>query len=158
MAKQIDSSSSVLIREIRVSNVSLDCSPKKRKKKISQPIIELADDEYWRVQYTIILDRPTPNIMFVNSVNKVWQSDDPGCVMMEQVRNIIQDTTKEYSINCESDMAKYYMLNSSPLEYLWAKANVFDDPETRTVEEGLTCRQGPHQNNGNSKVQWLGKG
>ena len=122
MAKEIDSSSSVLSQEILVSHVSLDYRPKKKKKKMSQPRTELADNDCWRVQHTIILGCPTPNRFFVNSVNEVWQSDDPGRVMIEQVRSIIKDETKEYSINCDSDMANYYMLNSSPWEYLWAKA------------------------------------
>ena len=99
MAKQIDSSSSVLIREIRVSYVSLDCSPKKKKKKISQPRTEVADDDRWRVQYTVFLQCPSPNRIVVNSVNEVWQSDDPGRVMTEQVWNIINEKAMEYSIN-----------------------------------------------------------
>ena len=122
MTKQIKSSSSVLIREIRVSYVSLDCSPKKKKKKISQPRTEVADDDRWKVQYTVFLDCPSPNRIKVTSVNEVWQSDDPGRVMMERARSIINEKAMEYSINCDSDMAKYYLMNSSPWEYLWAKA------------------------------------
>ena len=82
----------------------------------------MADNDRWRVQSTVVLDCPSQNRLFVNSVNEVWQSNDPGRVMMERVRRIINEKAKEYSINCDSDMAEYYLVNSSPWEYLWTKA------------------------------------
>ena len=118
MAEEINSISSVLIQEIRVSHVSLNYRPKKKKKKISQPRTELADNDRWRIQYTVFLDCPSPNRVFVHSVSELWQSDDPGRVMMGRVRRIINEKAKEYGINCDSDMAKYYLMNSSPWEYL----------------------------------------
>jgi hypothetical protein len=121
-AEDIDSGSLVLIREILVTHVGMDYRPMIKKKKISPPRPERVGDQTWRVTYTVFLNCPTPNRIKVCSVNKVWQSDDPARVMMERVRSSIKDKAKEYSIDCDSGLAKYYMLNLSPWEYLWAKA------------------------------------
>ena len=132
----VDAPAKVVLRSIKVTQVLSSATftkkPKKKRKrnKTTAPVCANAEEarsdesgEWWKITYTIFLSGKSPhNRIKCHSDKATWKSDDPAKFMMEKVQAFLATKASALNLDFNDGLGNFYMNDSTPWEYLWAKA------------------------------------